>query len=110
VCFDLTDIVIGSGCEMADVSGTHLGSWLGEPTGLPVAWRVVIFFPWIHRRLFRGEKVWSHSDDLATAAILAGVRLDQEVGGRAERQAIQGVGEQTPACDQLHEDRHRGNR
>ena len=76
VVFDLTDIVIGPQgvCEMADVSGTHLGSWLGgEPTGLPVAWRVVIFFPWDPQaRLFRGEKVWSHSDDPATAAILAG--------------------------------------
>jgi predicted ester cyclase len=76
VVFDLTDIVIGPQgvCEMAEVRGTHLGSWLGVAvTGLPVAWRVVIFFPWdANARRFRGEKVWSHSDDPLTAAILAG--------------------------------------
>ena len=76
VVFDLTDIVIGPQgvCEMAGVTGTHLGSWLGgKATGRAVSWRVVIFFPWDQEaRLFRGEKVWSHSDDPATRAILAG--------------------------------------
>jgi predicted ester cyclase len=76
VVFDLTDIVIGPQgvCEVADVTATHRGTWLGgAPTGRPVAWRVVIFFPWDpEARLFRGEKVWSHSDDPATLRILAG--------------------------------------
>jgi hypothetical protein len=61
--FDLTDIVIGPQgvCEEADVSGTHLGTWLGvEATGERLAWRVVIFFPWDpERRLFRGERVYT---------------------------------------------------
>ncbi len=48
VVFSLSDIVIGPQgvCEMADVTGTHLGNWLGgAPTGKPVQWKVVIFFP-----------------------------------------------------------------
>ena len=61
--FDLTDIVIGPQgvCEEADVSGTHLGTWLGvEATGERLEWRVVIFFPWDpERRLFRGERVYT---------------------------------------------------
>jgi len=76
VVFDLTDIVIGPQgvCEMADVVGTHLGSWLGgAPTGKQVRWKVVIFFPWDpEARLFTGEKVWSHSDDPETVSILLG--------------------------------------
>lgn len=76
VVFRLTDIVIGPQgvCEMADVTGTHLGPWLGgAPTGKPVQWKVVIFFPWDpEAHLFRGERVWSHSDDEATRDILTG--------------------------------------
>ena len=75
-CFRLTDIVIGPQgvCEMADVTGTHLGPWLGgAPTGKPVQWKVVIFFPWDpEAHLFRGERVWSHSDDEAARDILTG--------------------------------------
>ena len=59
--FDLTDIVIGPQgvCEEADVTGTHLGQWLGEePTNAPVNFKVIIFFPWDReKRLFKGEKV-----------------------------------------------------
>ena len=62
--FDLTDIVIGPQgvCEEADVTGTHEGAWLGmPPSGERLAWKVVIFFPWdAERRLFRGEKVYTH--------------------------------------------------
>jgi predicted ester cyclase len=78
VVFDLTDIVIGPQgvCEMADVTATHRGSWLGNaPTGRAMRWKVVIFFPWDPAAgLFTGEKVWSHSDDLETLAILAGTQ------------------------------------
>jgi predicted ester cyclase len=60
--FDLTDIVIGPQgvCEEADVTATHQAPWLGvEPTGEPLDWKVVIWFPWDEeRRLFRGEKVY----------------------------------------------------
>ena len=60
--FDLTDIVIGPQgvCEEARVTGTHRARWLQyEPTGTPLTWRVVIFFPWDPaRRLFRGEKIY----------------------------------------------------
>jgi len=76
VVFDLTDIVIGPQgvCEMADVTATHLGSWLGgAATGKAVHWRVVILFPWDSQAgLFTGEKVWSYADDLDTLTILAG--------------------------------------
>ena len=76
VVSSLTDIVIGPQgvCEMADVMGSHLGSWLGgAATGTPMRWRVVIFFPWdAEARLFTGEKVWSHSNDPETVAILSG--------------------------------------
>ena len=62
--FDLTDIVIGPQgvCEEAAVTGTHAGAWLGmPPSGERLAWKVVIFFPWDDaRRLFRGEKVYTH--------------------------------------------------
>ena len=63
ITFDLTDIVIGPQgvCEEADVTGTHLGEWLGQPpTGERLVWKVVIFFPWdSDQRLFRGEKVYT---------------------------------------------------
>ena len=71
--FDLTDIVIGPQgvFEMADVSGTHNGEWLGvEPTGEPVEFKVVIFFPWnSEKQLFEGEKVWFHADDAAARSL-----------------------------------------
>jgi len=60
--FDLTDIVIGPQgvCEEADVTGTHLGEWLGEaPTNQTVNFKVVIFFPWNpEKKLFSGEKIY----------------------------------------------------
>jgi predicted ester cyclase len=63
ITFDLSDIVIGPQgvCEEADVTGTHLGEWLGvAPTGEHLTWKVVIFFPWDpEQHLFRGEKVYT---------------------------------------------------
>jgi hypothetical protein len=60
--FDLTGIVIGPQgvCEEARVTGTFEQPWLGNaPTRQPLAWNVVIFFPWDReRRLFQGEKVY----------------------------------------------------
>ena len=60
--FDLTDIVIGPQgvCEEADVTGTHLGEWLGEkPTGKPIDFSVIIWFPWsVNEKLFQGEKIY----------------------------------------------------
>jgi predicted ester cyclase len=60
--FDLTDIVIGPQgvCEEADVTGTHLGEWLGEkPTGEPIDFSVIIWFPWsVKEKLFQGEKIY----------------------------------------------------
>jgi steroid delta-isomerase-like uncharacterized protein len=60
--FDLRQIVIGPQgvCEEAEVTGTHQGPWLGSPpSGKPVRFRVVIFFPWDpQRRKFRGERVY----------------------------------------------------
>jgi predicted ester cyclase len=60
--FDLTDIVIGPQgvCEEASVTATHRGEWLGvKPTGEPVNFRVVIFFPWDPtRQKFRGERIY----------------------------------------------------
>jgi ketosteroid isomerase-like protein len=59
--FQLTNIVIGPQgvCEAADVTGTHEQDWLDyEASGEPVAFRVVIFFPWDRdARLFKGESV-----------------------------------------------------
>jgi predicted ester cyclase len=59
--FELTDIVIGpQGVgEVARVRATHRGAWLEHPaSGGPVAFTVVIFFPWDReRRKFRGERV-----------------------------------------------------
>jgi predicted ester cyclase len=60
--FQLSDIVIGPQgvCEEAHVTGTHKGQWLDvPPSGRPLSFQVVIFFPWDHeKRLFRGEKVY----------------------------------------------------
>jgi predicted ester cyclase len=70
--FDLTDIVIGPQgvCEEANVSATQHGPWLGSPpTGEPLEWKVVIWFPWdSEQRLFRGEKVYVSGIDLPPAA------------------------------------------
>jgi predicted ester cyclase len=61
--FDLQTIVIGPQgvCEEARVTGTHKGKWLDRvPTGKPVEFRVVIFFPWdVRRRKFSGERVFA---------------------------------------------------
>ena len=69
--FDLTDIVIGPQgvCEEADVSATQRGTWLGtSPTGEPLEWKVVIWFPWDpERHLFRGEKIYVSGIDLPPA-------------------------------------------
>ncbi|MEX2211391.1 MAG: ester cyclase [Gaiellaceae bacterium] len=60
--FDLTNIVIGPQgvCEEARVTATHRGAWLGqEPTGEPIEFAVVIFFPWDRdARKFAGERVY----------------------------------------------------
>lgn len=60
--FELSDIVIGPQgvCEEANVSATHRGSWLNvPPTGNPVQFRVVIFFPWDRSKgKFTGERIY----------------------------------------------------
>ena len=60
--FDLTDIVIGPQgvFEVAQMTGTHLGPWVGfEPTGKPVRTAVIIFFPWNPAAAkFSGEKIY----------------------------------------------------
>ncbi|HET8556995.1 MAG TPA: nuclear transport factor 2 family protein [Gaiellaceae bacterium] len=74
--FDLTDIVIGPQgvCEEADVSATQRAPWLDTPPGTPpsgepLEWKVVIWFPWDpERRLFRGEKVYVSGLDLPPVA------------------------------------------
>lgn len=75
IVFNLTDIVIGPQgvFEMADVTGTHQGPWLGvEPTNQPVEFKVVIYFPWDPEvRLFKGEKVWFHADEAAATSFPA---------------------------------------
>jgi predicted ester cyclase len=62
VTFALTDIVIGPQgvCEEATVTATHQGVWQGRaPTGAPITFTVVIFFPWDPKaRRFRGERVY----------------------------------------------------
>lgn len=64
--FDLTDIVIGPQgvCEVARVTGTHVSEWIGYvPSGLPIQWRVVIFFPWDRmRHRFGGEKIFADAE------------------------------------------------
>jgi hypothetical protein len=56
-------------CEEANVTATQQAPWLGTPpTGEPLEWRVVIWFPWDpERRLFRGEKVYVSGIDLPPA-------------------------------------------
>jgi predicted ester cyclase len=75
IVFNLSDIVIGPQgvFEMADVTGTHQGPWLGvEPTNLPVEFKVVIYFPWHPQaKLFKGEKVWFHAGEAAAGSFPA---------------------------------------
>ena len=63
VKFALTEIVIGAQgvFEVAEMTGTHLGDWLGaEPTGKPVRATVIILFPWDPAAgKFSGEKIYS---------------------------------------------------
>ena len=67
--FELDYIVIGPQgvCEVAIVTGTHEGRWLGyEPSGERLEWRNAIFFPWDQAaRKFKGEMVYT---DLAFPA------------------------------------------
>ncbi len=62
VHFALNEITIGPQgvMEVADVTGTHQGPWAGfAPTGKPVTFQVIIFFPWNPAaHLFAGERVW----------------------------------------------------
>lgn len=78
IVFEMSDIIIGPQgvFEMADVTGTHRGPWLGiEPTDEPVEFKVAIYFPWDpDRKLFRGEKVWFHGDEIS--AVASGLAAD----------------------------------
>ncbi len=60
--FDLQEIVIGPQgvFEVANVTGTHKGTWAGvEPDGEAKRWQVVIQFPWNpDAEKFAGEKVY----------------------------------------------------
>jgi len=71
--FQLTNIVIGPQgvCEEAHVTGTHRGDWLGlAPTGEPVEFDVIIFFPWDRDRAhFTGERVWVRGVDVPPAPV-----------------------------------------
>lgn len=66
--FDLQNIVIGPQgvFEEAHVTATHKGQWLDNPpTGEPIEFDVVIFFPWDpERKKFKGERVYVYSEDL----------------------------------------------
>jgi len=72
VHFDLTDIVIGPQgvIEVATLTGTFLGPWLGSPpTGEAVTETIVINFPWnpgVQR--FAGERVFLASRSLLGSA------------------------------------------
>jgi predicted ester cyclase len=72
VHFDLTDIVIGPQgvIEVATLTGTFLGPWLGAPpTGEAVTETIVINFPWdpdVQR--FAGERVFLASRSLLGSA------------------------------------------
>ena len=66
--FHLTNIVIGPQgvCEAARATATHQAAWRDRPpTGQPVDFTVVIFFPWdADRCKFAGETVYIHGLDL----------------------------------------------
>jgi predicted ester cyclase len=68
VHFDLTDIVIGPQgvIEVADMTGTHQGLWMGlAGTGRPVRLQIIIHFPWNpDAQLFAGENVYFDSGAL----------------------------------------------
>ena len=68
VHFELQNIVIGPQgvCEEAHVTGTHEQDWLHLPaTGGPVAFDVIIFFPWDpERELFTGERVVFYNEGM----------------------------------------------
>ncbi len=70
--FDLFDLVLGPQgvFEAANVTATHRGTWDGiEPTGKPVAFQVVIYFPWDPTAgKFGGEKVWYDRQVLSVRA------------------------------------------
>jgi len=61
--FDLQNIVIGPQgvFEEAHVTGTHKGEWLDNPpTGEPIEFDVIIFFPWDpDKKKFKGERVYT---------------------------------------------------
>ena len=90
--FRLTDIVVGPQgvCEEARVTGTFRGTWLGEQGGgEPLAWNVLIWFPWDpERRLFRGEKV--HVFQFGAQGIPRAVehRTEEEVLAEQEADAV----------------------
>jgi predicted ester cyclase len=62
VRFELRDIVIGPQgvIEVAEMTGTHLGSWAGvAPTGRAVRLLIVIHFPWDPAAAkFGGERIY----------------------------------------------------
>jgi predicted ester cyclase len=62
VKFILKDIVIGPQgvIEVAEMTGTHRGTWAGmAPTGQTVRLDVIIHFPWDPAAgKFAGEKIW----------------------------------------------------
>ncbi len=62
VKFNLIDIVIGPQgvIEVAELTGTHRGTWAGmAPTGQTVQVDVIIYFPWDpSAEKFAGEKIW----------------------------------------------------
>jgi predicted ester cyclase len=72
VHFDLTDIVIGPQgvIEVATLSGTFLGPWLGvAPTGKAVTETIVISFPWDpDAGRFAGERIVLASRSLLGSA------------------------------------------
>lgn len=74
VHFDLQDIVIGPQgvIEIANVTGTHQGNWVGvPPSGKFIQFQVIIYFPWNPAaELFDGERIVV--DDTAMRAQMAG--------------------------------------
>ena len=60
--FELQDIVIGPQgvIEVAEMTGTHRGTWAGRPaTGRVIRVHVIIHFPWdAAAQRFAGEKVY----------------------------------------------------
>lgn len=73
VKFALQDVVIGPQgvIEVAEMTGTHCGSWAGQaPTGQVVRLRVIIHFPWdAAAEKFSGEKIYFDRAALPTAQV-----------------------------------------